>query len=84
MSLELNKPVPYSLYVDDELLDITKKKLQLARYPEELDDVADDDWSSGSTIKDVRRLADYWKNGYDWRAEEVLVVAHSRLRYSCC
>lgn len=35
MSLELNNPVPYKLYVDDELLDLTKKKLQLARYPEE-------------------------------------------------
>ena len=75
MSLELNKPVPYSLYVDDELLDITKQKLQLARYPEEQEDITDDDWNQGAKVHVVRRLADYWSNGYDWRAEEVFVEA---------
>lgn len=75
MSLELNNPVPYKLSVDDELLDITKKKLQFARYPEEQEDIADGDWNQGAKVEVVRRLADYWKNGYDWRAEEVLSKA---------
>ena len=69
---ELNKPVPYTLQVDQELLNITKQKLHLARFPEEQDDVADDDWSQGTKVKVVRDLANYWKDGYDWRAEEVL------------
>lgn len=68
---ELNKPVPYTLHVDDELLDLTRKKLQLARYPEELTDIGDDNWSQGAKVKTVKRLAEYWSNGYDWRAEEV-------------
>lgn len=75
MSLELNNPVPYKLYVDDELLDLTKKKLQLARYPEEQEDITDGDWNQGAKVEVVRRLADYWKNGYDWRTEEVLSKA---------
>ena len=68
---ELNKPIRYTLRVDDDLLSITKQKLQLARFPEEQDDVADDDWSQGAKVKVVRDLADYWRDGYDWRAEEV-------------
>ena len=68
---ELNKPIPFNLHLDDQLLSLTQQKLQLARYPEELPDVEDDDWSQGSKVEVVRRLANYWKDGYDWRAEEV-------------
>ncbi len=83
MPLELNKPVPYELSVDDKLLDITKKKLQLARYPEEQEDVADDDWNQGAKVEVVRRLADYWLNGYNWRAEEVLSKACGLPEFHC-
>ena len=68
---ELNKPAPYKLHISDELLNLTKQKLQLARFPEEQTDVGDDDWSQGAKVKVVKRLAEYWSNGYDWRAEEV-------------
>ena len=68
---ELNKPRAYNLHLDDDLLSLTKQKLQLARYPEELSDLDDDDWSHGAKVNEVRRLAEYWKDGYDWRAEEV-------------
>ena len=70
---ELNKPVPYILRVGEDLLSVTKQKLQLARFPEELDDLADDDWSQGAKVKVVRDLANYWRTGFDWRAEEVLI-----------
>ncbi len=68
---QLNKPRAYKLQLDDDLLSLTKQKLQLARYPEELSDLDDDDWSHGAKVDEVRRLAEYWKDGYDWRAEEV-------------
>lgn len=68
---ELNKPVPYNLHLDDDLLSLTKQKLQLSRYPEEQLDIAEDDWSHGAKVQVVQRLANYWKHGYDWRAEEV-------------
>lgn len=70
-ALELNSPVPYTLHVDDELLRLTKQKLELARYPEEQEDVADDDWSQGAKVHEVQRLANYWKYGFDWRVQEV-------------
>ncbi|KAI4264560.1 MAG: hypothetical protein L6R35_007295, partial [Caloplaca aegaea] len=65
-----NQPTPYTLHLDDELLEVTKKKLRLARFPDEQIDVRDDDWSQGAKVKEIKRLADYWANTYDWRAEE--------------
>lgn len=76
-----NKPTPYTLHVNAELLDVTKQKLRLARYPEEQTDVGDDDWSQGAKVKEVKRLADYWANGYDWRSEEVNSSPSSLSRY---
>ncbi|KAL8742067.1 MAG: hypothetical protein Q9184_008309 [Pyrenodesmia sp. 2 TL-2023] len=70
-----NRPIPYSLHIDDALLDLTKKKLDLARFPEEQGDIGDDDWSQGAKVKVVKRLAEYWANGYDWRAEEARINA---------
>lgn len=82
----MNKPVPYKLHIDEEVLSSTKQKLQLARYPEELTDVDDDDWSQGAKVKVVKRLAEYWRDEYDWREEEVHnsipFLAHFRLLLS--
>ncbi len=65
---ELNKPIPYTLHLPDSLLTLTKQKLELACYPTELTDVKD--WSHGTRVDPVRRLANYWLINYDWRKEE--------------
>lgn len=70
---ELNKPISYNIHIDDHLLSLTKQKLQLARYPEEQSDIGDDDWSQGAKVKVVQRLANYWQDGYNWRAEEAKI-----------
>lgn len=70
-SLMLNEPVPFRLRVDKELLDITKQKLALARYPEEQSDFGEDDWAQGAKVAVVRELAEYWLNSYDWERKEV-------------
>lgn len=79
LEYELNKPVPYTLDVDEALLKSTEQKLQLARYPEEQTDVNEDDWSQGAKVDVVKRLAIYWEADYDWRAEEVPPASHSFL-----
>ena len=68
--MELNKLVPYTLHLDDGLLSTTKQKLHLARCPEAQIDIAETNWSQGSEVSVVRRLAEYWKDEYDGRAEE--------------
>ncbi len=68
LEYKLKKPLSYStcsLHVQETLLDITNQQLQLARYLEEQTDVEEDDWSQGAIVYVVRRLADYWEDGYD-------------------
>ena len=58
---------PYKIAVPQEKLDILKKKLELASFPDELDD---SEWDYGSPLADIKRLTALWKDGYDWRSAE--------------
>lgn len=69
--LKINKPVPFSLHVDRDLLETTRQKLSLARYPHEQSDFGPDDWSQGAKVSKVKELAEYWRDTYDWEKQEV-------------
>ncbi|OAL03226.1 alpha/beta-hydrolase [Phaeosphaeriaceae sp. SRC1lsM3a] len=69
-SLIFNEPIPFRLRVDSDLLDITKQKLALARYPDEQSDFGEDDWAQGAKVAVVRELAKFWLNSYDWEKKE--------------
>ena len=69
--LKFNDPIPFKLRVDRNLLNVTKKKLALARYPEEQSDFDEDNWAQGAKVSHVNRLAEYWQNEYDWEKKEV-------------
>ncbi|KAM0259647.1 hypothetical protein ACHAQJ_003226 [Trichoderma viride] len=60
--------VPFSISVPDSVLELLKNKLSLATFPSESD--FSDDWNYGTSLSDVKRLAKYWKDGFDWRAQE--------------
>ncbi|KAF2084427.1 alpha/beta-hydrolase [Saccharata proteae CBS 121410] len=61
-------PEPYSINVPDAALDQLHQKLAVATFPDELD--AADQWPYGAPLADVKRLAGYWKEGFDWRKAE--------------
>lgn len=69
--LKFNVPVPYTLHVDRELLEATKQKLALARYPEEQTDFGENNWAQGAKVSRVKQLAEFWRVEYNWEAEEV-------------
>lgn len=71
LELVLNRPVPFEVAIDSELLDVTKQKLALARYPEEQEDFGEDDWSQGAKVKRVKELAEYWQTHYEWEKHQV-------------
>ena len=48
-------------------LDDLHTRLDLTRWPDELPDAG---WAYGASLPYVRDLADYWRNGYDWRKHE--------------
>ena len=58
---------PFRIAVSDQDIDSLKKRLDLARFPDELEDVGRD---YGAPLQDIQRLVAYWKDGYDWRKHE--------------
>ena len=57
----------FTITVPDKKLDLLHRKLELATFPDELENA---DWKYGVPLTDVKRLTEQWKNGYDWRKHE--------------
>lgn len=58
---------PFRIETPQAEIDDLYARLDQVRWPDELPGV---DWSYGVPTSHVRELADYWRNGYDWRAWE--------------
>ncbi|KAF9233469.1 Alpha/Beta hydrolase protein [Melanogaster broomeanus] len=58
---------PFSISVSAQQLETLQEKLQLANFPDELDDAG---WTYGVPLADIKRLVQRWKDGYDWRKYE--------------
>lgn len=69
--LQLNVPVLFQPTVSLQLLEQTRQKLGLARFPDEQDGFGADDWTQGATVGKVKQLAEFWLNQYDWKTQEV-------------
>lgn len=61
---------PYKISIPDESLKDVQQRLALARLPTQLESDEEDLWNCGTPVKDVQRLVEYWKNGFDWRKAE--------------
>jgi pimeloyl-ACP methyl ester carboxylesterase len=64
----MTTPVPFQIAVPQAKINRLKQKLALTDYPSESQDAAT--WSRGPPLKDIRRLAERWETGYDWRKAE--------------
>lgn len=62
--------LPFNIAVSDQELDFLKKKLDLVRFPDELDNAGRD---YGAPLKDIQRLVAHWKDRYDWRKYEAQI-----------
>ncbi len=58
---------PFKIAVADGELDDLRRRLQSARWPDEL---AGSGWDYGTDQRTLRSLVDRWRDGYDWRATE--------------
>lgn len=61
---------PYKIAIPDEDLQDLQQRLQLARFPSQLESSEQDSWDFGVPVSEVQRLVDYWKDGFDWRKAE--------------
>jgi len=58
--------VPFTIRVPDATLDDLKQRLTRARFPEPLQP----DWSYGTDLSYLKELVTYWRDRFDWRAQE--------------
>jgi pimeloyl-ACP methyl ester carboxylesterase len=61
---------PFKMHVPDRVLTDLRHRLAETKWPDQLPGTT---WEYGADIKKVRELADYWQNGYDWRAQEAKI-----------
>jgi len=66
------RPVPYTLHVDDAAIDDLRTRLALTRWADQAPGPA---WAYGTDAGWLRGLAAYWREGFDWRAQEARLNA---------
>ncbi|GAA3962293.1 epoxide hydrolase [Actinomadura viridis] len=64
--------VPFRVNVPQADLDDLAGRLDRVRWPDELPGAG---WDYGIPLGRVRELAEYWRTGYDWRAQEAALNA---------
>jgi pimeloyl-ACP methyl ester carboxylesterase len=60
--------VPFKIDIPEEKIANLKQKIAAAEFPDELEDV--EPWSRGTPLTDLKRLSQYWQNGFHWRKQE--------------
>jgi hypothetical protein len=64
---------PFRIAVPEAALDDLRDRLARTRWPDELPGVG---WSRGVPLGYLKALAEYWRTGYDWRAQETILNAY--------
>jgi pimeloyl-ACP methyl ester carboxylesterase len=64
---------PFRIEIPQADLDDLRGRLARVRWTDELPDAG---WDYGVPLTEVRRLAEHWRDGYDWRAWEAALNAY--------
>lgn len=59
---------PFHIAIPQPALDDLQTRLALTRWPDEVNDA---DWSWGTPLPFLQDLVQYWREHFDWRAQEV-------------
>lgn len=70
-------PMPYRIHVPEEVLDDLNHRLQHIRWPDQPEHT---DWERGTELKYLQSLATYWRDQFDWRAQEARLNRFSHFR----
>lgn len=58
---------PFTIRVPDEVLSDLRSRIRHTRWPPQAPGAA---WTQGTDLAYLKRLASYWADGFDWRAQE--------------
>src|SRR5262245_39431832 len=69
----------FRIHVDDAVLEDLRGRLARPRFPDQIEDTG---WEYGTPTDYLRELVAYWRDQYDWRAQEARLneLAHFRTR----
>ncbi|ETX00849.1 MAG: hypothetical protein ETSY1_09680 [Candidatus Entotheonella factor] len=68
---------PFKVEVPDAVLEDLQRRLADTRWPDEIPGA---DWDYGSNLGYIRELVEYWRSGFDWRAQERLINTMSHYK----
>ena len=57
----------FDINIDPSRLEDLQKRLDLAKFPDELEGAG---WDYGAPLSDVKRLTAYWRTRFDWKKVE--------------
>lgn len=66
------QPVPFRVEFPEAALADLRERLARTRFP---DQAPGDPWAYGTNVDYLRGLLDYWRDGFDWRAQEAQLNA---------
>src|SRR5687768_8778085 len=58
---------PFTIHVADEAVESLRARLRNIHWPSTFDEVG---WADGASLSFMRRLAEYWRDRFDWRVQE--------------
>jgi microsomal epoxide hydrolase len=66
------RPRPFAVQVPEEVLADLHERLTRVRWP---DEIPDSGWQYGTNLAYVQELVQYWRDAFDWRAQEAKLNA---------
>ena len=68
---------PFKVHVPEETLTDLQERLARTRWPGELEGSG---WDYGTNLTYIKELVDYWRHGFDWRAQEEAINSFAHFR----
>ncbi|MDP9829683.1 epoxide hydrolase family protein [Kineosporia succinea] len=60
---------PFQVHIPDADIEELRRRLTQTRWP----DLVDVGWERGAPLSYIKELAEYWRDDFDWRAQESLI-----------
>ncbi len=68
---------PFTIAIPEATLTDLRERLTRVRWP---NDFANDNWAYGANAAYLKELVAYWRDGYDWRAQEKAMNAFTHYK----
>jgi pimeloyl-ACP methyl ester carboxylesterase len=67
----------FEIHVEDSVLEDLRSRLARTRFPDQIEDTG---WECGAPVDYLRDLVEYWRDTYDWRAQEARLNQFAHFR----